>query len=44
MSEARPMRGVFTATVLTLFCVAILIGLGLWQMDRKVWKENLIAT
>ena len=24
--------------------VAILIGLGIWQLDRKVWKENLIAT
>ena len=24
--------------------VAILIGLGVWQLDRKVWKENLIAT
>jgi surfeit locus 1 family protein len=44
MSEARPMRGVFTAMVLTIACVAILIGLGIWQLDRKVWKENLIAT
>ena len=24
--------------------VAILIGLGIWQLDRKTWKENLIAT
>ena len=24
--------------------VAILIGLGIWQLDRKAWKENLIAT
>ena len=24
--------------------VAILIGLGIWQLERKVWKENLIAT
>ncbi len=23
--------------------VAILIGLGIWQLDRKVWKENLIT-
>ena len=23
--------------------VAILIGLGIWQLDRKTWKENLIA-
>src|SRR5690349_10667203 len=24
--------------------VAILCGLGMWQLDRKAWKENLIAT
>ena len=24
--------------------VAILIGFGIWQLDRKVWKENLIST
>lgn len=24
--------------------VAILIGLGIWQLDRKSWKENIIAT
>ena len=23
---------------------AVLIGLGVWQLYRKVWKENLIAT
>jgi len=23
--------------------IAILVGLGVWQLDRKVWKENLIA-
>src|SRR5580698_7519224 len=22
----------------------ILIGLGIWQIERKAWKENLIAT
>jgi surfeit locus 1 family protein len=36
--------GVIEATVFTLVGVAILIGLGIWQLDRKVWKENLIAT
>jgi surfeit locus 1 family protein len=29
---------------LTAAGIAILIGLGIWQLDRKVWKENLIAT
>jgi surfeit locus 1 family protein len=24
--------------------IAILWGLGMWQLDRKAWKENLIAT
>src|SRR5215467_4813495 len=24
--------------------LVILIGLGVWQLDRKVWKENLITT
>lgn len=30
--------------MLAVVCVIILIGLGIWQLDRKVWKENLIAT
>ncbi len=36
--------GVFEATVFMVAGVAILIGLGVWQLDRKTWKENLIAT
>jgi surfeit locus 1 family protein len=40
----RQRGGVIEATVFTLAGVAILIGLGFWQLDRKVWKENLIAT
>src|SRR6185437_8114891 len=31
-------------TVFALAGVAILTGLGVWQLDRKAWKENLIAT
>jgi len=34
---------VIEATVFAVAGVAILIGLGVWQLDRKVWKENLIA-
>jgi surfeit locus 1 family protein len=41
---ARKRGGALTATVLAVVCVTILIGLGIWQLDRKVWKENLIAT
>jgi surfeit locus 1 family protein len=46
VSQVRERRGggVIEATVFTLAGVAILIGLGVWQLDRKVWKENLIAT
>jgi len=29
---------------MTLAGLVILIGLGVWQLDRKVWKENLITT
>jgi len=36
--------GVLEATVFAAVGVAILVGLGIWQLDRKVWKENLIAT
>lgn len=36
--------GLLEATVFTAAGVAILLGLGIWQLDRKVWKENLIAT
>jgi surfeit locus 1 family protein len=35
---------VLEATVFAIAGIAILIGLGIWQLDRKVWKENLIAT
>jgi surfeit locus 1 family protein len=35
--------GVVEATVFAVAGLAILIGLGVWQLDRKVWKENLIA-
>jgi surfeit locus 1 family protein len=43
----KPLRskrrsGVLDATIFTLVGVAILIGLGIWQLDRKAWKEDLI--
>lgn len=44
MSAARAKSGgIIEATVFAVACMAILIGLGVWQLDRKVWKENLIA-
>jgi surfeit locus 1 family protein len=36
--------GILEATVFAVVGIAILIGLGKWQLDRKVWKENLILT
>jgi cytochrome oxidase assembly protein ShyY1 len=30
--------------VATLLGLAVLLGLGTWQLERKAWKENLIAT
>ncbi|MGB9316954.1 MAG: SURF1 family cytochrome oxidase biogenesis protein, partial [Pseudolabrys sp.] len=46
MSKGRRKRksGVLDATLLAFAGIAILIGLGVWQLDRKTWKENLIAT
>ena len=41
MSGAR--RGILEPTIFALVGIAILIGLGVWQLDRKTWKENLIA-
>jgi len=35
--------GVLDATVFALVGIVILSGLGVWQLDRKVWKEDLIA-
>jgi len=36
-------RGILEPTIFALVGIAILIGLGVWQLDRKTWKENLIA-
>lgn len=36
--------GVVKTTALVAVGVAILVALGIWQLDRKVWKENLIET
>jgi surfeit locus 1 family protein len=37
-------RGILEPTVFTIVGIAVLLGLGIWQLDRKVWKEHLIAT
>lgn len=44
MNKDRKRRGsVLEATVLALVGIAILLGLGKWQLDRKAWKESQIA-
>lgn len=44
VERARGRGGIVGATVFALVCLTILIGLGVWQLERKVWKENLIAS
>jgi surfeit locus 1 family protein len=37
-------RGLVVPSVATVCAFALLIGLGTWQVQRKAWKEALIAT
>jgi surfeit locus 1 family protein len=43
LTEARRGPGVVVTSLVVLVCVGILSSLGVWQLHRKVWKENLIA-
>jgi surfeit locus 1 family protein len=36
-------KGLGGLTAFTLAALALLIGLGLWQLDRREWKQGLIA-
>lgn len=36
--------GLISTTLVCLIGIGILVGLGVWQLQRKAWKENLIAT
>jgi surfeit locus 1 family protein len=38
-----PARGLILLTVLSASALAVLIGLGVWQLHRLQWKEGLIA-
>ena len=40
----RKRRGAFEPFLLTAAAVIVLTGLGIWQLDRKAWKERLIET
>jgi len=35
--------GIVEPTIFAIVGIGILVGLGIWQLDRKTWKENLIA-
>src|SRR6478609_6275388 len=37
-------QGLLIPGVFTLAVLAVLLGLGIWQLERKAWKEGLIET
>jgi surfeit locus 1 family protein len=43
-SSDAPTGGVVVPTIATAVALAVLIALGMWQLERKDWKEALIAT
>src|SRR5262249_19187386 len=44
-AAARPdRRGLLVPSLAAIDALAVLIGLGPWQVERKTWKEGLIAT
>jgi cytochrome oxidase assembly protein ShyY1 len=43
MNVARGRRGLAVPRAFALAGFLVLIGLGTWQIERKAWKENLIA-
>lgn len=42
--DERRGGGIIVPTILAVVGVAVLIALGVWQLERRTWKENLIAT
>jgi surfeit locus 1 family protein len=37
-------RGILAPTIFAIAGIAVLLGLAKWQLDRRIWKEDLIAT
>ena len=44
MTAARRRGGLLIPGVVALAALLVLVGLGTWQLERKAWKEFLIAT
>jgi surfeit locus 1 family protein len=44
IDTAKRQRGLAVPVIVTAVVFALLIGLGVWQIQRKTWKEDLIAT
>jgi len=44
MIPARLRGGMLVPVIVATVALAVLLGLGTWQLERKTWKENLIAT
>jgi cytochrome oxidase assembly protein ShyY1 len=44
MNDRRAGAGVLLPGAFALTGLAVLLGLGTWQVERKAWKENLIVT
>jgi surfeit locus 1 family protein len=42
-AEKRPRRGLLLPGLMTLFGIAVTVSLGTWQVERKVWKEDVLA-
>jgi surfeit locus 1 family protein len=42
--RARGWRRLLVPAIVTAAALAVLNGLGIWQLERKAWKEALIAT
>jgi surfeit locus 1 family protein len=44
MNPGVPRKGLLIPSALALAGFVVLLGLGTWQIERKAWKEALIAT
>ena len=43
MLKAKHLRPLLLPAIAALAALAVLLSLGFWQLDRKTWKEGLIA-